>query len=635
MWDAQLSDSPSVIFLDLISSSLSYQGQYQGRLLLFFVASSAISIPNGDMVGRITNHILKRCVDRMLLLGVFLSVILLCVPISAIPLKSKILNLVTVPNIDRSPSQIGLTSPSLNSQPPVYTVECLENRPGVNLATVAEDCTTLFKDLSLRTDEAFQKRSSSRPNHIHSNGHWVTARWAFGQCTISTRYSQVASLDRSTLLDVALIANEILSECVTSDSKGQGGFVSAGSNEELFYVGLQGQLANMNVNGIDDPDDTALPDLDLSKRSLDARVANRDLTRLQRRKVDSSGALILLNQATSLSNSTGNLKTAIDHELKCFSVGSHLRYAVADDCRFIINHIILGMNDPFRVQTWGFTDDVDIDLSLPEYEWVYEHCYVRVSAADETMVDRFRPIDVAEQALRLVETCIVDVKEPLGGYADIGNLDFTDSFYVVVAGTSKPLNAQSKGSSNILSLPFDRPRTLEGRANLNSLQESAISREDDDVRCFDPSFVHRLAPASVSDCNVIIDEIIPRLPDVMREQSFGYTSAEDVDLSIRGNGQWIHDSCVVFVGTADKEGRDVFRYVDIAVQAERVIEQCVEVSKYARGGTVPIGEMDETFYVTVGGLGPLQGNGTILVLPSNARVSSPASRISVPALLHE
>ena len=121
---------------------------------------------------------------------------------------------------------------------------------------------------------------------------------------------------------------------------------------------------------------------------------------------------------------------------------------------------------------------------------------------------------------------------------------------------------------------------------------------------------------------------------MMRKQSFGYTSAEDVNLSIRGNGQWIHDSCAIFVGTVDREGRDHFSYIDIAVQARRVTEQCIEVSKYARGGTIPIGRLEETFYVTVGGIGPLQGNGTILVLPSNTRVSSPSGQISVPALLH-
>ena len=598
------------------------------------------------MVGRITNHILKRCVDRMMLMEVFLilNAALLCVvPISAVPLKLKNPNLANVPYIDWPPSQIDLTSPSLNSEPPLHTIECLENRPGVNLATVAKDCTTLLENLILHTDEALQKRSSSHYNFIHFNGHWVLAGWAFGQCTISIKYSQSVSLDRYTLLEVALTANKILSKCMTSARKGQGGLVSAGSNEESFCVGLQRKLADMDVNGIDDPQDSAPPDLELSKRALEAKVANRDLTGPQRRNLGSSRALILLNQASSLSNSTGKLKTVVGHEVECFRVGSRLTHAVADDCRFIINHIILGMNDPFRVQTWGFTDGVEINLSLDEYEWIYQGCHIHVQNGDETQVDSFRPVDVAAQALRVVETCVVDVKEPLGGYADVGHLRLFRSFYVVASGTSMPPSAQSIGSSNVPSLPSDMPVTLEGRANLDSLQENAIPRivtgslghnEAHPVRCYSPAYVHRLQPATVSDCNIIIDEIILRLPNVMREQSFGYTSAEDVDLSIRENGMWTHGQCITFVRTTEEEGRDEFRYVDVAIAAKRIIEKCIEGSKYARGGTAGVGKLEETFYVSVGGLAPSPGNGTILVLPSDAPVSPPSGRTSVPASLH-
>ena len=347
----------------------------------------------------------------------------------------------------------------------------------------------------------------------------------------------------------------------------------------------------------------------------------------------SSRAPILLNPAISLSNSTGKLTTVVDHEVDCFPVGSRLRYAVADDCRFIINHIILGMKDPFRVQTWGFTDDVDINLSLQEYEWIYQGCYMRVQNADENQIDRFRPVDVAEQALRVVDTCVVDVKEPLGGYADVGNLRFARSFYVVASGTSNTPIAQSIGTSNVPLLPSDMPRTHEGRAYVNSPQGSAISRivtgkvghnEAHPVRCFDPSYVRRLRPASVSDCNFIIDEIILRLPNLMREQSFGYTSAEDIDLSVKENGQWTHGQCFIFVKGIEMQGRDEFRYVDVAIAAKRITEECIEGSKYGLGGTTGVGKIKAEFYVTVGGSGlvPSPGNGTILVLPSGAPVAS-------------
>ena len=487
------------------------------------------------MIGKNSRHIPKRCIDRMLLMTVFLvlNAALLCViPISAVPLKFETRNLANVRYIEWPPSQ-----------------------------------------------------------------------------------------------------ND------TSDRKGQGGFVSAESNDESFYTGLQAKLADIDVN----PEDPAPPDLELSKQALDAKVANYDLTRLQRRNPSSNPALILSNQASSLSNSTGRPETVADHEVSCFPVGARLTHAVADDCRFIINNIILGMSDPFQVKTWGFRDGVDINLSLDEYEWIHQACYMRVQNEDETQVDRFRPVDVAEQALRIVETCLVDVKEPLGGFADVGNLRFERSFFVVASGTSIRRGAQSIGSSDVLSLPSDMPRTLEGRADLDSVPESAISRtiagrlgknEEHPVRCFDPSFVHSLQPAIASDCNFIIDEIILRLPNVMREQSFGYTSAEDVNLSIRENGQWIYNQCVIFVRAIGMEGEDVFRYVDVVLAAKRIIEECIERSKYARGGTTGVGRLVATFYVTVGGLTPDRGNGTILVSPSDAPVSSPPGQTSVPASLH-
>lgn len=428
------------------------------------------------------------------------------------------------------------------------------------------------------------------------------------------------------------------SQIDSSDRKGEEEFVSAESNEGFFH-GLQRKLADIDNN----PEDPAPPGSELSKQALDAKGANHELTRLQQRNLGSNPALILINQANSLSNSTGKLKTKIDHEVECFPVGSHLTNAVADDCRFIINHIILGMDNPFQVQTWGFRNGLDINLSLDEYEWIHQDCYMRVQNDDETQVDRFRPVDVAEQALRIVETCVVDVKQPLGGFADVGNLGFEKSFYIVASGTEFKPGLQRIGSSNVPSLPSDIPRTLESRADPESLQESAISNtstgrlgryEAHPVRCFDPSFARRLQPAVVSDCNVVIDEIILRLPNVMREQSFGYTSDEDVDLTIKENGQWIWDQCVIFVRELDRQGSDIFSYADVVIAAKRVIEQCVEGSKYALGGTSGVGRKEESFYVTVGGLTPTRGNDTFLVLPSDAPVSSSLGRLSVPASLH-
>lgn len=389
---------------------------------------------------------------------------------------------------------------------------------------------------------------------------------------------------------------------------------------------LQVSAVPFDVNSINDPDISALPALEVSKRTLDATVAIRGLTGPQRRKSDSNLTLISLNQALPSSNSMGEPKPVKDYEIDCFPRRSVLKNVVADDCHIIIDNIILGMDDPFRTRTWGFNDDVEINLSLPEYLWIFEGCYIRVNNIDRTKVDKFRPIEVAETAQNIVRKCVVEAKEPLGGNADIGHLRFPTRFYVVVAGTQTE-SGHSLRESTVLSLPSNRPHTIESRASANLLLEHDLSSTVTDrleagetypVHCFDPSYVHRLKPTIAADCGIIINEIIPRLPDPMLERSFGYTDAEDVNLSKKENDRWVFGKCVVLIRNIDHTSRDVFRYVDIATTAQRILEKCVEGSKYVLGGTADIGIIEDNFFLVVGGVSGARevesGNGTTLVL---------------------
>ena len=352
----------------------------------------------------------------------------------------------------------------------------------------------------------------------------------------------------------------------------------------------------------------------------------------QRRKLDASGALISLDRALSSSNSTEDRMTKIDHEIDCFPPGSRLPDANADDCGFIINSIIPGMKDPLRVQTWGFTDEEEINLSLPEYRWTFKSCFIRVKNIDETQVDRFRPVDVAELAQRVVRKCIVETKERLGGNADIGHLSVPLSFYVVASG-SKWTGGQSSRNDTVLALPSEGFRTLESRASLNSpggntissvLAEGLKAGERYPVHCFDPTLPHRVKPTIASDCAIIINEIILRLPNPMFEQTFGFTEAEDIDLSIPENNHWVYGQCAVFIRNFNMSSRDLFRFVDVASAAHRITEQCVEGSKYAIGGTADVGTIEDNFYVGVGGVTPANGeNDNVLVLASDTAAASP------------
>lgn len=58
---------------------------------------------------------------------------------------------------------------------------------------------------------------------------------------------------------------------------------------------------------------------------------------------------------------------------------------------------------------------------------------------------------------------------------------------------------------------------------------------------------------------------------------------------------------MIFVRSMNKRGVDRFRMVDVAVAAERVVEECVEGVKYAVGGMTDVGSGRKGFYVGVGG----------------------------------
>ena len=566
----------------------------------------------------------------MLLLGIFFSAALLfLVPISAIPLNSRTLNPAYV-----SPSHFDSTNPIPNLNPDTLRVVCSSTRAGLNLTAVAEDCSTIL-NVILRLDGPFENRAFSQQHYMNSMGHWVPARWDFGQCSVYAYLALSASADLFTFFEVALTANKILSDCVMNHKKGQGGFMSIGSPEKSFYVGVQGHLPSSNDHAINDTDISAVPDLEVSKRRMDAKRTIRSPTGLQWRIVDSRGKSVPLENAISPSNPAGNPKAMINYDIECFPIGSRLPSANGDDCKFIINSIILGMRDPFRVQTWGYTDAVDINLSLPENRWIFKNCLMRVKNIDEKQVDSFRPVDVAEAAQAIVQTCIVGTKEALGGTAEIGQLKFPRTFYVVVSGTERR-SVESQGNDSTLSLPSNKSRTLESRASLTSPEGNPLSLIPTEglkagkrwpVNCFDPAASSKLKHAVTSDCTFIIDEIILRLANPMKEQNFGYTDADDINLTDPENSQWIHGQCVVYIRGLDGDAtlRDRFRFVDVALTAHRILEDCVQDAKYAIGGIADVGTREDRFYVGVAGMdSAVLRNGTILELPSSAIPASPS-----------
>ena len=563
----------------------------------------------------------------MLSVNICLNILLFLIPISAIPVYSRAPNPATSLNAYLSLHPFNLTNnvpkPRLSGWP---QASCFATKLGLDLTAVVADCTYVIYIVISRLDGLYEKRVFLNQKYNDSNGRWVPARWTFGQCTVSARSGQSTSADLFTLSDVALSAHNILFECVEGYRKSQGGFIPIGSRGTSYHVVLQGSLPNVEGNTISDADALSLPNAQDHTQTLSNKRAMNSPTRLQPITLYPS---VSLDETLSLSNSTKNPRVNVRHEIDCFPRGSSLPTASEEDCRWIIDNIILAMKDPFREQTWGYTDAAENNVSLRRYQWIFNNCKISVRNLDQQQVDSFRPVDVAEVAQGIVQTCVAQMKEPIGGTCDIGRLEISESFYVLVSGTA--LGRGTPSDNTLLSLPLKGHRALESRASSNSPRAKVLPiipteglNESHQAHCFDPSMSPPLEPASASDCNFIINNIILSLPNPMLEQTFGYTDDVDVNLSIDGNGHWMYQHCRILITNRPRTaGR--FRFLDVALTAQRIMEKCIEGSKYGLGGTAKVGAPDSRFFVGVGGVHEMDiGNETTrdLRFPINAPSSS-------------
>ena len=142
----------------------------------------------------------------------------------------------------------------------------------------------------------------------------------------------------------------------------------------------------------------------------------------------------LSENASLLPDRTADLSAPPTYPVTCFNpYSTRLGLANAEDCDLTINEMILRMPNPMAYQSWGYSDDVDIDLRVYENEkWVLGRCVIFVRNQVKRRVDRFRVVDVASTASRIVRQCIVEMRYPIGGTANIGSRP--NNFYVGVGG---------------------------------------------------------------------------------------------------------------------------------------------------------------------------------------------------------
>ncbi|KAL6717812.1 hypothetical protein ACLMJK_003897 [Lecanora helva] len=165
------------------------------------------------------------------------------------------------------------------------------------------------------------------------------------------------------------------------------------------------------------------------------------------------------------------------------------------------------------------------------------------------------------------------------------------------------------------SLGLDRSRSHPGYvSNVGGVSAKGVD-------CFTPSGPV-MERTIAEDCEFVINHLILGMPDPMAELIFGFGDSVDVDLDIKMNKQWWFKQCLITLDNGNKTEQDSFRYVDIAITAQRIVQQCVAGTKDALGGSSHVGSASKDFYVILGGVAPMPGS----TMPP--RLTLPAHNVS-------
>ena len=250
--------------------------------------------------------------------------------------------------------------------------------------------------------------------------------------------------------DVALTANTIIQECVDNVKHPLGGLNLIGNVGDGVGVVLRGSgaLGSVSEKG---PSISHQPAMGVSRRDIRHQrdMENAEAPQGIETRDPLRGVSRVSNHPVVASNATLSAAALPTYAVKCFNpLIVSIPPAVAKDCSYVINQVILRLSDPTRELTFGFTDAADINLSKPEYrKWQHGQCMISLKSDYGDQMDKFRLLDVAMTARRVVTQCVVNTKDKIGGISNIGTEG--RGFYVYVGGPLVP----ALGASDVLLLP--------------------------------------------------------------------------------------------------------------------------------------------------------------------------------------
>lgn len=164
--------------------------------------------------------------------------------------------------------------------------------------------------------------------------------------------------------------------------------------------------------------------------------------------------------------------------------------------------------------------------------------------------------------------------------------------------------AQAPRPKAPLELPVngDEAHSIGSTLNMHQSNHTMILKElpEYPIDCFEPDRFD-IPITNSEDCEFVINDIILHIPRPMHTQTWGYNDSADIDLTLPEYMSFYHGRCLVALGSWDKTEEERFRPVDVAIAAQRILQECVKEHKTALGGTTNIGDHGTEFYVVLGG----------------------------------
>ena len=124
--------------------------------------------------------------------------------------------------------------------------------------------------------------------------------------------------------------------------------------------------------------------------------------------------------------------------------------------------------------------------------------------------------------------------------------------------------------------------------------------------CFSPPSRGRLPRPDLtnvlSDCYWIVKEVLLQQNDLLFQDFLFSNNAFKDQSGNQHSSRWHYGQCVISVGCTKKDQRQMVQPFNVVLAANKILKECIEDRRVSQGGTIPIGSLNDSCYVSVLGV---------------------------------